>query len=150
MLPPPNCCIQVAFSINRSTCCFDTSHNRYPARRAGDSAVYFWRTASTNGNLIRRSFGQRAYLGVFRSEISAMPSPVPCYLEQLRKLLRDKKGCAIRTGLLFRSFVSFAQHFLFLLLELFTPVMFSFRMECRAPRWVVRGCVKRLTSIISA
>jgi hypothetical protein len=33
MLTPPNYCIQVALSINRATCCFDTSTSRYPARR---------------------------------------------------------------------------------------------------------------------
>jgi hypothetical protein len=51
MLTPPHCCIQVALSINRATCSFDTSHSRYPARRAWGSAVYFWGIASTNGNL---------------------------------------------------------------------------------------------------
>jgi hypothetical protein len=48
MLTPPNYCIQVALSINRATCCFDTSHSRYPARRVWGSVVYFWRKARTN------------------------------------------------------------------------------------------------------
>jgi len=30
----------VALSINRATCCFDTSHSRYLARRAWGSVVY--------------------------------------------------------------------------------------------------------------
>jgi hypothetical protein len=51
MLTPPNCCIQVALNINRVTCCFDTSHRRYSVPRVWGSVVYFWRTASTNGNL---------------------------------------------------------------------------------------------------
>jgi hypothetical protein len=51
MLTPPHCCIQVALGINRATCCFDTSHSRDPARRVWGSVVYFWRKASTNGNL---------------------------------------------------------------------------------------------------
>jgi hypothetical protein len=33
MLTPPNCCIQVALSVNPATCCFDTSHSRYPGFR---------------------------------------------------------------------------------------------------------------------
>src|ERR1019366_10176537 len=53
MLTPPNYCIQVALSINRATCCFDTSHSRYPAYRVWGSVVYFWRTASTNGDCSR-------------------------------------------------------------------------------------------------
>jgi hypothetical protein len=48
MLTPPNCCIQVALSINRTTYCFDKSYRRDSARRDWGSVVYFWRTASTN------------------------------------------------------------------------------------------------------
>src|SRR5450755_4290205 len=56
MLPPPNCCIQVAPKhINRATHCFDTSHSRYPARRVWGSVVYFWRAASTNGDCSNRA-----------------------------------------------------------------------------------------------
>jgi len=53
MLTPPNCCIQVALSINHATYCFDTAHSRHPARRAWGSVVYFWGIASTKGNLVR-------------------------------------------------------------------------------------------------
>jgi hypothetical protein len=41
MLTPPNCCIQVALSINRATCCFDTSHSRYAARESGVPSCTF-------------------------------------------------------------------------------------------------------------
>ena len=60
MLTPLRCCIQVALSINRATYCFDTSTSRYPARRGWGSVVYFWRTASTNGNLSGNDKAQRA------------------------------------------------------------------------------------------
>ena len=53
MLTPPKCCIQVALSINRATCCFDTSTSRYPACRVWGSVVHFWRKASTNGQPLR-------------------------------------------------------------------------------------------------
>jgi hypothetical protein len=51
MLTRPNCCIQVALSINRATCCFDTSHSRVSGAPSLGSVVYFWRAACTNGNL---------------------------------------------------------------------------------------------------
>jgi hypothetical protein len=35
MLTPPNCCIQVALSINRATCCFYTSHSRSDTAESG-------------------------------------------------------------------------------------------------------------------
>jgi hypothetical protein len=52
MLTYPNCCIQVALSVNRATCCFDTSQGRYWRHRVWDSIVYFWRIASTKGHLL--------------------------------------------------------------------------------------------------
>jgi hypothetical protein len=52
MLTPPNCCIQVALSINRATCCFDKSQGRYWQHRVWDSIVYFWRIASTKRHLL--------------------------------------------------------------------------------------------------
>ena len=35
MLTPPKGCIQVAFTINRATCCFNTSHSRCRAPNLG-------------------------------------------------------------------------------------------------------------------
>jgi hypothetical protein len=52
MLTYSNCCIQVALSVNRATCCFDTSQGRYWRHRVWDSIVYFWRIASTKGHLL--------------------------------------------------------------------------------------------------
>jgi hypothetical protein len=53
MLTPPNCCIQVALSINRATCCFDRSESRSRYRTVWSFVEYFRRIASTNGNLGR-------------------------------------------------------------------------------------------------
>jgi hypothetical protein len=51
MLTLPNCCIQVALSINRATC-FDTSHGRYPARQAwGFCRVLLADSKHKGGNL---------------------------------------------------------------------------------------------------
>jgi hypothetical protein len=41
MLTPPNCCIQVALSINRATCCFDTSHSRSGTAESGVPSCTF-------------------------------------------------------------------------------------------------------------
>src|ERR1700687_1293562 len=41
MLTPPKCCIQVALSINRATCCFDTSTSRYRHAESGVSSCTF-------------------------------------------------------------------------------------------------------------
>jgi hypothetical protein len=41
MLTPPNCCIQVALSINRATYCFDTSHSRSGTAESGVSSCTF-------------------------------------------------------------------------------------------------------------
>jgi hypothetical protein len=43
MLTPPNCCIQVALSINRATYCFDTSHSR-----SGTQSLAFRRVLSAD------------------------------------------------------------------------------------------------------
>jgi len=84
MLTPPNYCIQVALSINRATCCFDTSTSRYPARRGWGSVVYFWRTASTNGTFkgMTRHNGPRGFvnwreipMSLIDWALGAYPSP---------------------------------------------------------------------------
>jgi hypothetical protein len=60
MLTPPNCCIQVALSINRATYCFDTLHSRIRHPESGVPSCTFGRTASTNGNLVRDWQSHRA------------------------------------------------------------------------------------------
>jgi hypothetical protein len=35
LTPPPKCCIRVALSITRASCCFGTLTSRYLARRLG-------------------------------------------------------------------------------------------------------------------
>jgi hypothetical protein len=72
MLTPLHCCIQVALSINRATCSFDTSHSRYPVRRAWGSAVYFWGIASTKGNFVRDRKSQRGRVVLSIGEISRL------------------------------------------------------------------------------
>jgi hypothetical protein len=51
MLTPPNCCIQVALSINRATHCFDTSHSRSGTAESGVSSCTFGGQQAQNGNL---------------------------------------------------------------------------------------------------
>jgi hypothetical protein len=47
MLTQPNCCIQVALSINRATCCFDTSHSRLSGAPRVPSCTFGGQRAQT-------------------------------------------------------------------------------------------------------
>jgi hypothetical protein len=54
MLTPPDCCMWVALLHQPAQLvCFDTSKNRSGTIESLGSVVYFWRKASTNGNLLK-------------------------------------------------------------------------------------------------
>ena len=82
MLTPPNCCIQVALSINRATCCFDTSHSRYRRAESGVPSCTFGgkqaQTATSQGMTVttvtcpRKVVQRKCDFNIFRADAATL------------------------------------------------------------------------------